>query len=254
MGEPNIVDKIAAFKDQVSTDLDEFSKDLEVQTQKRKEAEIARFKRLNDQLAELAREIINENKKRAESDKALESMFETRLQEERETIIQDYHQKFVAVEQAHTELQGKFDTLVVRVDEMAARRQAEIDNAVQPLIKRLDRLETALVQEAKTRVDENKVLDDKVQEEVFKMRRDINKERLDREQAEALLREQIVAEGSSRKNAEDKVHKKIKKLIDEVHVEIVKEKKEREHSEEGIFEAINQTAQSFQTSLRLVNE
>lgn len=230
-----------------------FDKEVERLTAVRQEAEESKLQSVRDSLQKVEKTLANEQKRRAEANKALQAMFESHLEMMRERLENTFNEKI-------NQLQGGFDNLMERSaaleNALAAEREERIRDAndtTGQITRQLNDLQNSFETEKVARLERETQIVKRVGDDLFRMQEKLDAERVARESTLTILREELDEGNRARNKSAERIQTLIMEEIASLKNGLLNETQSREEADESIVTALNEYTKTLQDSLRVVN-
>jgi len=245
----SISGKLNAMADNFNT----FYGDLEEETSLRKQAEETRAVRIERELEKIEQVLATETKRRIEAGKALQNMFEAKVQAMQKEFNAELRACFEPLQAQIDALVSRVELLEVTMENERRDREKEIQKANKEVLDKFAVHQKQFEVEKVTRLQREAQTLKRVGDEVFRIQQKITSERTAREAAITLMKDDFMTAQKAREKADEIFKSEMLRKMASVEKDLEVETKNREASEEQLVNALNDYTRALQDGLRIVN-
>jgi len=245
----SISGKLNAMADNFNT----FYGDLEEETSLRKQAEETRAVRIERELEKIEQVLATETKRRIEAGKALQNMFEAKVQAMQKEFKAELRACFEPLQAQIDALVSRVELLEVTMENERRDREKEIQKANKEVLDKFAVHQKQFEIEKVTRLQREAQTLKRVGDEVFRLQQKITSERTSREAAVTLMKDDFMSATKAREKADEIFKSEMLRKMAAVEKDLEVETKNRETSEEQLVNALNDYTRALQDGLRIVN-
>jgi len=245
----SISGKLNAMADNFNT----FYGDLEEETSLRKQAEETRAVRIERELEKIEQVLATETKRRIEAGKALQNMFEAKVQAMQKEFKAELRACFEPLQAQIDALVSRVELLEVTMENERRDREKEIQKANKEVLDKFAVHQKQFEVEKVTRLQREAQTLKRVGDEVFRIQQKITSERTAREAAITLMKDDFMSATKAREKADEIFKSEMLRKMAAVEKDLEVETKNRETSEEQLVNALNDYTQALQDGLKIVN-
>jgi len=245
----SISGKLNAMADNFNT----FYGDLEEETSLRKQAEETRAVRIERELEKIEQVLATETKRRIEAGKALQNMFEAKVQAMQKEFKAELRACFEPLQAQIDALVSRVELLEVTMENERRDREKEIQKANKEVLDKFAVHQKQFEVEKVTRLQREAQTLKRVGDEVFRIQQKITSERTAREAAITLMKDDFMTAQKAREKADEIFKSEMLRKMASVEKDLEVETKNREASEEQLVNALNDYTRALQDGLRIVN-
>ena len=237
----------------MADDFNNFYGDLEEETTIRKQAEEQRVINMEAELVKIEKVLATETKRRIEAGKALQNMFEAKVQALQKRFKADLRECFEPLQSQIDALVSRVELLELTMENERRDREKEIQKANKEVLDKLAVHQKQFEVEKITRLQREAQTLKRVGDEVFRIQQKITAERTARESAITLMRDDFATANKTREKADEVFKSEMMRKMAVVEKDLEVETKNRETSEEQLVNALNDYTRALQDGLRIVN-
>lgn len=227
--------------------------DLEQEKQNKRIQESTRFQLFQESLQRIEKSLEAEVKRRAESDKQLQSHFENEVTTLQERQLQQFSDMQLAIKSAVDSLNQRITDLHALVrDEREARRN-DIEHLATSLVGKVNECVAAIDEERNSRVQEQTVSLKRVGEDLVLVSQRLESEKSTRESEVAALRSEVHDALGNRNAADDQFKGAVLDEVAGLKAALALEREERVAEDDEIVQAVNDYTKALQEGLKLVS-
>eukprot|EP01062_Namystynia_karyoxenos_P005293 TRINITY_DN11876_c0_g4_i1.p1 TRINITY_DN11876_c0_g4~~TRINITY_DN11876_c0_g4_i1.p1 ORF type:complete len:306 (+),score=146.82 TRINITY_DN11876_c0_g4_i1:80-919(+) len=227
---------------------------LKADVHSKREFEENRIYEVRELTTKIEKHLTLEVKRRAESDKALQSLFEGRMQEMREALRREFTDRL-------TQQQMSVDVLTKKLVSVEKDLAMEREKNAQ-LLDKLDKGMSQEVRNIKATLDQDKVhrmekeaqLLRKCAEDIYRLQERLDVEKHAREVAMEGFRDCIGGLGQDKTKDDDKFKSMVLNDLEQLKSAVRYEHEEREQAEEQMVQTMDQMVRQVQEALRVVSK
>jgi len=245
----SISGKLNAMADNFNT----FYGDLEEETSLRKQAEETRVVRMERELQKIEQVLATETKRRIEAGKALQNMFEAKVQAMQKEFKAELRASYEPLQAQIDALVSRVELLEVTMENERRDREKEIQKANKEVLDKFAVHQKQFEIEKVTRLQREAQTLKRVGDEVFRIQQKITSERTAREAAIVLMKDDFMTAHKAREKADEVFKSEMLRKMASVEKDLEVETKNREASEEQLVNALNDYTRALQDGLRIVN-
>mmetsp|Transcript_39589 Transcript_39589/g.79129 ORF Transcript_39589/g.79129 Transcript_39589/m.79129 type:complete len:286 (-) Transcript_39589:157-1014(-) len=245
----SISGKLNAMADNFNT----FYGDLEEETSLRKQAEETRAVRIERELEKIEQVLATETKRRIEAGKALQNMFEAKVQAMQKEFKAELRACFEPLQSQIDALVSRVELLEVTMENERRDREKEIQKANKEVLDKFSVHQKQFEIEKVTRLQREAQTLKRVGDEVFRIQQKITSERTAREASITLMKDDFMTAQKAREKADEIFKSEMLRKMASVEKDLEVETKNREASEEQLVNALNDYTRALQDGLRIVN-
>ncbi len=237
----------------MADDFNNFYGDLEEETTIRKQAEEQRVINMEKELVKIEQVLSTETKRRIEAGKALQNMFEAKVQALQKRFKADLRECFEPLQSQIDALVSRVELLELTMENDRRDREKEIQKANKEVLDKFAVHQKQFEVEKVTRLQREAQTLKRVGDEVFRIQQKITAERTARESAVTLMRDDFMTAHKAREKADEVFKSEMLRKMAVVEKDLEVETKNRETSEEQLVNALNDYTRALQDGLRIVN-
>jgi len=237
----------------MADDFNNFYGDLEEETTIRKQAEEQRVINMERELVKIEQVLGTETKRRIEAGKALQNMFEAKVQALQKKFKLDLRECFEPLQAQIDALVARVELLELTMENERRDREKEIQKANKEVLDKFATHQKQFEVEKVTRLQREAQTLKRVGDEVFRIQQKITAERTARESAITLMRDDFTSAHKAREKADEIFKSEMLRKMAVVEKDLEVETKNRETSEEQLVNALNDYTRALQDGLRIVN-
>merc|ERR1719231_1449845 len=201
----------------------------------------------------MERVLSTETKRRIEASKALQTMFEAKIDKLQKEFRTELREVFEPLQSQIDRLVGRVERLEKTMEEEKRDREIEIQKANKEILDKFSEHQKQFEVEKVTRLQREAQTLKRVGDEVFRIQQKVTAERSAREAAIILMKDDFVTAHKAREKADEIFKGEMLRKMAVVEMDLEVETKNREASEEQLVNALNDYTQALQDGLRIVN-
>merc|ERR1719231_1239502 len=201
----------------------------------------------------MERVLSTETKRRIEASKALQTMFEAKIDKLQKEFRTELREVFEPLQSQIDRLVGRVERLELTMEEEKRDREKEIQKANKEILDKFSEHQKQFEVEKVTRLQREAQVLKRVGDEVFRMQQKVTAERASREAAIVLMKDDFMTAHKAREKADEIFKGEMLRKMAVVEKDLEVETKNREASEEQLVNALNDYTQALQDGLRIVN-
>ncbi|KAG2375339.1 hypothetical protein C9374_009962 [Naegleria lovaniensis] len=245
-----IVERLNAVKNSAQT----FNGDLMEDLTAKKEVEQTKVFELRDTVAKIEKDLTLEMRKRAESDKVLQTLCDNKINTVQDVIEKKMNEKF-------SQMQLVIDTLskrVINLEKLLAEEKdyaSKFSNTMKTgVIGQLEELRSMIEEERMTRLEKEAQLTRKINDEYFKVSQKLESEKKARELFITSTREDMERVEQAKAKIDQDFRTRIFDEVDNLREELKRETEQREIVDEQIVNSLDTIIKQVHDSLRMVTK
>jgi len=226
---------------------------LEQEKQNRRIQESQRMQLIQEGIQRLEKSMEAEVKRRAESDKQLQTHFEGEIHTLQERTAVQILELQNALKSAVESLSNRVQDLHALIREEREQRRSDIEHLATNLVNKVNECVSALDEERNNRVQEQAISLKRFGEDLISIQQRVEQEKVVREADLGSLRAELHEVLGSRNIADDQFKNASLDEISNLKAALQLEREERIAEDDEIVQAINDYTKALQEGLKLVN-
>ncbi|GAX74372.1 hypothetical protein CEUSTIGMA_g1820.t1 [Chlamydomonas eustigma] len=227
--------------------------DLEQEKANRRVAESSRFQVFSEAVQRLEKGLEAEVKRRAESDKQIQSHFEGELRTLAERSAVQHAELQNSLKQAVESLSNRMQDLHAIVREEREQRRNDIEHLATSLVGKVNECVQALDEERNSRIQEQSISLKRFGEDLLTIQQRVDQEKLVKDAELSGLRSEIHEALGNRNMADEHFKNSTLDDITNIKSALQLEREERIAEDDEIVQAINDYTKALQEGLKLVS-
>mmetsp|Transcript_27178 Transcript_27178/g.69192 ORF Transcript_27178/g.69192 Transcript_27178/m.69192 type:complete len:278 (-) Transcript_27178:593-1426(-) len=227
--------------------------DLEQEKQNRRIQESTRMQLFQESVQRMEKSLEAEVKRRAESDKQLQSHFEGELRALQERMAAQTVEMQSALKSAVESLSSRVQDLHALIREEREQRRNDIEHLATSLVGKVNECVSALDEERTARVHEQSIGLKRFGEDLMTLQQRLDAEKLSRDAEVGGLRTEIHDVLGNRSASDDQFKNATLDELAQLKSALALEREERIAEDDEIVQAINDYTKALQEGLKLVN-
>jgi len=209
--------------------------------------------RMERELQKIEQVLATETKRRIEAGKALQNMFEAKVQAMQKEFKAELRASYEPLQAQIDALVSRVELLEVTMENERRDREKEIQKANKEVLDKFAVHQKQFEIEKVTRLQREAQTLKRVGDEVFRIQQKITSERTAREAAIVLMKDDFMTAHKAREKADEVFKSEMLRKMASVEKDLEVETKNREASEEQLVNALNDYTRALQDGLRIVN-